>query len=72
MIADNIQIRPGKGMIEITGIPDGTDISVYAISGQFISSAKAACGKASLATNLTKGNVAIVKIGEKAVKVLMQ
>ena len=72
VMADDIQIRSGKGIIEITGISDGADISVYALSGQFISSAKAAGGKASLDTNLTKGNIAIVKIGTKSVKVLMK
>ncbi|MBQ1816799.1 MAG: hypothetical protein II122_04615 [Bacteroidaceae bacterium] len=72
LMADDIQIRSGKGIIEITGISDGADISVYALSGQFISSAKAVGRRASLVTNLTKGNIAIVKIGTKSVKVLMQ
>ena len=72
VMADDIQIRSGKGIIEITGISDGADISVYALSGQFISSAKAVGRRASLVTNLTKGNIAIVKIGTKSVKVLMQ
>ena len=72
VMADDIQIRSGKGIIEITGISDGADISVYALSGQFISSAKAVGRRASLVTNLTKGNIAIVKIGTKSVKVIMQ
>ena len=70
--ADDVQIRLENGLINVAGVGDGTNISVYSLSGQIISSAKAAGNQASLVTNLRKGDVFIVKIGEKTAKVIMQ
>ena len=59
-------------MLTIQGVDDGSQIAVYTISGQMVGSTKANGNQASLATNIKKGEVAIIKIGEKSVKVVMQ
>ena len=59
-------------MLNIQGVDDGSSIVVYTVSGQKVGSTKAHDNQASLATNIKKGEVAIIKIGEKSVKVVMQ
>ena len=60
------------GMLRITGAPEGTAINVYEIGGQLVGSAKASSDTTVIPTTLSQGSIAIVKIGEKAVKVLMK
>jgi hypothetical protein len=57
--------------LTIQGVEDGTDIAVYKVSGQMVFSTKANGNQTSVATNFKKGEVAIIKIGEKSVKVVM-
>lgn len=79
-ISNNISQIPAKAvliqsqgsMLTIQGIDDGSNIAVYTVSGQMIGSTKAQGNQASLATNIKKGEVAIIKVGEKSVKVVMQ
>ena len=70
--AKAVLIQSQSGMLTIQGVDDGSQIAVYTISGQMVGSTKANGNQASLATNIKKGEVAIVKIGEKSVKVVMQ
>ena len=70
--AQAVLIQSNDGIMNISGIDDGTNISVYSVSGQIVGSAKASGNQSSLITNLRKGEIAIVKIGEKSVKVVMQ
>ena len=65
-------LKTDNGFITVEGIDDRTDIAVYTVSGQEVGSTKANGTQASLATNIKKGEVAIIKIGEKSVKVVMQ
>ena len=48
------------------------NISVYTVDGHMDGSVKACDSQTSLVTNLRKGDAAIIKIGEKSVKVIMQ
>ncbi len=70
--AKAVLIQSQGGMLTIQGVDDGSSIAVYTVSGQKVGSTKAHGNQASLATNIKKGEVAIIKIGEKSVKVVMQ
>lgn len=66
-----VMIQSQDGMLTIQGVDEGSDIAVYNVSGHMVGSTKAIGNQASLATNIKKGEVAIIKIGEKSVKVVM-
>ena len=51
---------------------EGTNIAIYSVSGQAVGSTKASGNEATLATNIKKGEVVIIKIGDKSVKVVMK
>ena len=72
ILADDLQIDAENGEIHLSGIDEGTNIAIYSVSGQKVGSMKANGNQASLATNFKKGEVAIIKIGEKSIKVVMQ
>jgi hypothetical protein len=59
-------------IIDITGVKDGEDIKVYGVGGQLAGSAKASDESVSVPTTLNSGSIAIVKIGEKSVKIVMK
>ena len=66
-----VMIQSNNGVVTVSGVNDGTMVAVYTVSGQMVGSAKASSNQAAITTNLRKGEIAIVKIGEKAVKVVM-
>ena len=67
-----VLIQGEDGVLRITGAPEGTAINVYEIGGQLVGSAKASSDTTVIPTTLSQGSIAIVKIGEKAVKVMMK
>lgn len=67
-----VLIQSNSGLLTIQGIDNGTNIAVYSVSGHLVGSTKANGNQVSLATNLKKGDIAIIKIGEKSVKVVIQ
>ena len=67
-----VLIQGQGGLLTIQGVDEGSTIAVYTISGQMVGSIRASGNQASLGTNIKKGEVAIIKIGEKSVKVVMQ
>lgn len=70
--ANAVLIQSHDGTLSIAGVADGTDIAVYSISGQMVGSAKANGATSSVTTTLRSGNIAIVRIADKSVKVVMQ
>lgn len=70
--ANPVMIQSNEGVLNISGIDDGTDVVVYSVSGQMIGTSKAKGHQVSVFTNIKKGEIAIVKIGDKSVKVVMQ
>lgn len=70
--ANAVLIQSHDGTLSITGVAEGTDIVVYSVSGQMVGSAKARGEHSTIATNLCSGDVAIVRIGDRSVKVVMQ
>ena len=69
--AKAVLINSNEGILNVQGIDDDINIAVYSVSGQMVGSAKAHDNQVSLATNFKKGDIAIIKIGEKSVKVVM-
>ena len=67
-----ILIQANNGTLSISGAEDGTNIDIYTSSGMMIGSAKSSGDSTSIATGLRNGEIVIVKIGDKAVKVVMK
>lgn len=65
-------IQSEGGMMTVEGADDGQQISVYGINGTQAGAAVSRNGRANIATNLQPGTIAIVKIGEKSVKVVVK
>ena len=70
--AKALLIQTGNGQINIAGTEDGTKVYAYEINGLPIGSAISNNGHANLTTNLKHGSIAIIKIGEKNVKVVIK
>ena len=67
-----VLIQSNGGTITVQGTNEGTEISVYSVNGMKQGSAIATNGFASINTSLQPDSTAIVKIGEKAIKVLIK
>lgn len=70
--ANAVLIQSHDGMVSVEGVNDGMDIAVYDTSGQMVGSGKVHSNYSSIATNLKRGSVAIVRIGDKSVKIVMK
>ena len=63
-------IQSNGGTITVQGANVGTEITVFSVNGMKQGSAIATQGLAVINTSLQPGSTAIVKTGEKTVKVL--
>ena len=70
--ANPVLIQSNGNVLSISGAPEGAEINVYSLSGQKVGSAKAVSESTDVITTLNAGEVGIVKIGEKAVKVTIK
>lgn len=70
--AQAVLIQSEEGSIKVQGVDEGTQVSVYGINGTEAGKAISRNGCATVNTNLQTGSVAIVKIGEKSVKVIVK
>ena len=70
--ANPVLIQSYGNVLSISGAPEGAEINVYSLSGQKVGSAKAVSESTDVITTLNAGEVGIVKIGEKAVKVAIK
>ena len=66
--ANPVLIQTNNGQITITGVDDGTKVTVYGVNGQQVGSAISHNGQANLTTNLKSGSIVIIKIGDRSVK----
>ena len=67
------QIQSANGQITVTGLTDGTTVTVYTLSGQQVGTATSTGGQATVSTSLTTGTATIVKMGDnKSVKVAVK
>ena len=70
--ANTATIKTEGGRIIVTGADDGTKVSVYEISGRYVGSATSIGANASINANLPSGSIAIVKIGDKSERVIVE
>ena len=61
-----------RGTIAVQSEANGMPVAVYATDGQLHGSSIVSNGHATISTNLQAGSIAIVKIGDKAVKVVVK
>lgn len=70
--ATPVLIQSENGRISVSGAGDGTAISVFGTNGVKVGAAVSHSGQAIVDTKLPSGSVAVVKIGEKSVKVVVK
>ena len=70
--ANAVLIQSEGGIIKVQGCDEGEQVSVYSINGSQAGSSVSQNGAASVNTNMQTGSIAIVKIGEKSVKVVVK
>ena len=70
--ANAVMIKTEGGQLTIEGADDYTSISVYTIDGVQMGSSISRNGVALVNTSITSNSIAIVKVGNKSVKVLMK
>lgn len=64
--------KTDNGFITVEGAEDRTNISIYTADGKQVGSAISQGNIATIATSIQPGSIAIVKVGEKSVKVVMK
>ena len=67
-----ILIMSNSSQLTISGADEGTAINVFDISGRLVGIAKASPEVTTINTSLRNGDIGIVKIGEKAIKVIIK
>ena len=67
-----VLVKTDNGFITVEGIDEQTDISVYTADGKLVGTVGSHNNTATIATNIKPGSIAIVKVGEKSMKVLMK
>ena len=67
-----VLIRNNGGMLTVQGAQDGTPVSVYTIAGTEAGSAVSQNSCATISTSMQQGDIAIIKIGERSIKVVLK
>ena len=70
--AKAVLIQAVGGTINVQGCDDGERVGVYSINGSQVGTAVSQNGAATVNTTLQSGSVAIVKVGEKSIKVMIK
>ena len=70
--ANAVLIQGESGTFNISGADEGLPIIIYNTAGQTVGSGKTTAETTHVFTSLRKGEIGIVKIGQKAVKVMMK
>jgi len=70
--AKAVLIQTIDNTVSISGADEGTLISIYDISGKIVGSAKAISENTTIPTSLNPGDIGLVKIGEKSIKIIMK
>lgn len=65
-------ITSTNGTLAISCSLNGENVAVYNTDGVLVGTTTIENGSATIATGLSKGTIAIVKIGEKSIKIIMQ
>lgn len=67
-----VLIQSHGGIISVQGLDAGTEVFVYSTDVKQQGSAVVVNGATTIHTSLQPGSIAVVKIGEKALKVLIK
>ena len=67
-----VLIQSQGGTITLNGISDDTEVVAYDLAGNTLGEATATGGAATLTTNLAKGDIVIVKIGNNSIKIAIK
>ena len=67
-----VLVKTDNGFITVEGADDRTNVSVYTTDGKQVGSAISQNNIATIATSIQPGAIAIVKVGDKAVKVVIK
>ena len=67
-----VLVKTDNGFITVEGVEDRTNVSVYTTDGKQVGSTISQNNIATIATSIQPGSMAIVKIGEMAIKVVMK
>lgn len=70
--ANAVLIQADNGQISIAGADDGTIVNIYGVNGQQYGSTISHNGYANINANLQSGSIAIIKIGDKSIKVTVK
>ncbi len=70
--AQSVLIQSSNGLLTIEGAAEETTISIYDVNGMLEGQGISRSGQTIIPTNMKPNSVAIVKVGEKAVKVIMK
>ena len=70
--AKAVMIQSNGNVVSVSGADRGTEISIYDIAGKKVGSSIATSDITKIATSLDTGSIAIIRIGEKAVKILIK
>ena len=70
--ANPVLIQSNGNVLNISGAPEGAEISVFNLSGQKVGSARTNSESTDVITSLQIGEACIVKIGEKSIKLLLK
>ena len=70
--ANAVLIQNNGGTLTIQGAQDGTPISVYTVAGMQAGTAISQNSRATISTSMQQGDIAIIKIGERSVKLVMK
>ena len=64
-----VLISSRDGNLVVKSEQEGQSVAVYSLDGKTLGSAKVKGGQAVIATNLPKGAIVVVKVGERSIKV---
>ena len=67
-----VLITCNNGTINISGGKDGSEVVIYTTSGVAVGNATITNGNVAVSTGLAKGEIAVVSIAGKGIKVVMQ
>ena len=67
-----VLIQSRDGVITLTGLAEGTQVTVFTTNSTQVASATATGGTTTIATDLETGTIVIIKMGESSVKVVIK
>ena len=72
MNTNAILAQNAGGVIAISGVADGVDVMIYNISGQLTAQGKASGNRVEIGTNLSSGDICIIKIDNRSLKYILR